>query len=248
MYFFEDTCMPDDEFEISFCEDALELNVSSHNVLNILGIYEQAIFEDGEESPSSNGVFEKLKSAILSLLDKIGGIVSGFLESMRVFSKDRITYDDYKNSETGQIQLSCDLIAMQKDIDAEYQRMRPIVSKIANITGKDIDKVERICDKVTENLHENRKRYARDITKVVSAAAVNKISENVVSKMDDVKEWRDKTKESVDRMKRDTSPALIRAYHDCIRCMGDIANFYKELGIKAKKALLRVDKKRKERK
>lgn len=244
MYFFEDTCMPDDEFEISFCEDVLELNILNHNVLNILGIYEQSfMFEDGDESSSSNGVFEKLKAAILSMLNKIGNIASGVIDSFKSLSADRITYDDYKNSATGQLRLSEDLFEIQRDLDKEYQRMRPVVSKLADMTGQDIDKVEQICDTVTENIHNNGKKYAKDVSKVVTLKAMNKLSEDIVSQMTDVQNWRSETSKSVNRMKRNTDPVKLRVMNKCVKCMGDMTNAYKSLGSKAKSALDSATKK-----
>lgn len=238
MYFLEDTCMPSDEAEISFCEDTLELNVLNHKALNILGIYEQEMYvEDGEGSSSSDGVFQKLQSAILSILGKIGNIVTGFLDGMKVFSKNRITYGDYINSETGQIRLSDDLFAIQKKLDDEYRRMRPVISKIAQMTDSDIEQVEKICDTVTENIHNYGRIYGSMAVQIVEARAINELSNHIVDQMKDVQQWRAETEASIKRMQRETSPKKMKTTQKAVKTMGDLATAYKDLGNRAKNAL-----------
>lgn len=245
MYFFEDTCMPSDETEISFCEDALEIDILNHKTLNVLGIYEQEMYtEDGDESVS-DGVFAKLKSAILTLLEKIGNIVSGFLDGMKVFSKNRITYDDYINSETGQLRLSTDLFDIQKKLDVEYAKMRPIVSKIANMSGSDILEVEKTCDAVTAHVHTYGKMYGKTAVSLVSAAAVNKLSNHIVNQMEDVQKWRSETEASLKRMQRKTSPEKMKVTQKAVKAMGDLATAYKNIGNKAMNALKNAVNKRK---
>lgn len=247
MYFFEDTCMPSDEYEIAFREDALEFDILNHKALNILGIYEQEMFtEDGEESDAkSDGVFQKLKSAILAMLDKIGNVINGFLDSMKSLSKDRMTYDDYINSSTGQVRLSGDLFTIQKKLDNEYARMRPIVSKIAKMTDSDIEEVEKVCDSVTSNIHSYGSLYAHTAGQIAKSVAINKLSDHVVNQMEDVQKWRYETEASIKRMQRTTSPQKMKVTQKAIKAMGDLATAYKDLGNKAKDALQNAINKRK---
>ena len=172
MYFFEDVCMPSDDAEISFYEDALELGVLNHKAALAADLYTQELYMEEEDSSGSDGVFEEMKKAILTVLDKIDSIIRGFLDGVKSLSSNRLTADEYLNSSTGQLRLAEDLFAMQKMVDKEYYRLRPIVSKISDMTDIDVEKVASVCDDITEKLHNNRSFIAREAKAMVKASAV----------------------------------------------------------------------------
>lgn len=203
MFFFEDVCMPSSDEEISFYEDALELGVLNHKAILAVDMYEQCMYLEEGDSPGNDGVFEKMKRAILAVLDKIDSIIRGFLDGVKSLSSDRLTAEEYMNSSTGQLRLAEDLFAMQKMVDKEYYRLRPIISKISDITDIEAEKVASVCDSITEKLHDNRAFIAREAKGVVKAAAVNALYKNSIDRMSDIQKWEKETAESLRRQGKD---------------------------------------------
>lgn len=237
MYFFEGVCMPSDDEEISFCEDALEFGVLNHDASIAIAMYEQQMYLEEGDTASDEGVFQKIKNAILAILEKIDSVIRGFLDSFKVFSTNRLTAEKFMNSNTGKLQIAGDLFEIQKKIDREYLQLRPLVSKISNATGKDIEDVAKVADQITENVLANSKQYARSAKKIVSAVAVNKLANHCVDQMEDVQKWRSETEKSVNRLKRDERPFKIRAIESVTKAMSTITSAYKDVGTKAMNAL-----------
>ena len=245
MYFFEDVCMPSDDTEISFYEDALELGVLNHKAALAVDLYTQELYMEEEDSSGSDGVFEKMKKAILTVLDKIDSIIRGFLDGFKVFSNKHLTADKFMNSSTGQLQLAGDLFEMQKRIDHEYLQLRPVVSKISQLTGEDIEDVAKLADQVTEHVQTYSKRYGKAVINMASATAVNKLANKCVDKMEDVQKWRSETEKSVKRLKRDERTLKMRAIQSVTKAMSVLTNAYRDIGTKAMNALNNAKNKKK---
>ena len=243
MYFFEDVCMPSDDEEISFCEDALELGILDHNASIAIALYEQQMYLEEGDANSDDGVFQKMKNAILAILEKIDSVIRGFLDSFKVFSKNHLTAEKFMNSNTGQLQLAGDLFKIQKEIDREYLQLRPLVSKISNATGKDIEDVAKLADQITEHVQTYGKKYGKAAVKIASAVAVNKLANDCVDKMEDVQKWRSETEKSVNRLKRDERSLKVRAIQSVTKAMSAITTAYKDVGTKAMNALNNAKKK-----
>ena len=237
MYFFEDVCMPSDDEEISFYEDVLEFGVLNHNASIAIGLYEQQMYlEEGEEK-SDDGVFQKMKNAILAILDKIDSVIRGFLDGFKAFSKNHLTAEKFMNSSTGQLQLAGDLFKIQKEIDREYLKLRPLVSKISKATGEDIEEVAKAADAVTEHVQAYGKKYGKSAVSLASAVAVNKLANHCVDQMEDVQKWRSETEKSVKRLKRDERTIKVKAIQSVTKAMSAITTAYKDIGAKAMNAL-----------
>lgn len=252
MYFFEDTCMPTSEAEIEYCESELECAVLCHNALNAYALYEQQMYleaksddDDVEENAKSEGAFQKLKNAILTILEKINNIIKGFLDSFSVFSKNRLTADKYMDSDTAKIRLSTDIVAMKKNVDRSYLEMRPVISKISSITGKDLEVVAKKCDAATMFLENNRAKLRKGAVKLVQISVIEKVSNDTVNKMQDVQKLRAKTEESAKRMNRGGifGSAKLDALFSSSKLLSTIANQYQFIGKSALSVLKTVNKK-----
>lgn len=237
MYFLEDVCMPSDDEEISFCEDTLELGVLDHNASIAIALYDQQMYLEEGESSSDDGVFQKIKNAILAILEKIDSIIRGFFDSFKVFSQNHLTAEKFMNSNTGKLQLAGDLFKIQKEIDDQYLHLRPLVNKISNATGEDIENVAKLADQITENVQTYGKKYGKTAVKIASAVTVNELANHCVDQMKDVQKWRSETEKSVKRLKRDDRTLKVKAIQSVTKAMSTITTAYKDVGTKAMNAL-----------
>ena len=202
MYFVENVCTPSSEAEIAYCETAIQLGVLNHQALLAIDTYEQCLYLEDGNSEAVEGVFQKMKKAVLDILDKIDSIIRGFLDGIKGGSDNRLTADKYFTSETGKINLNKDILEMQKTVDEEFLEMRKVVKMISNTTGFDPEKVGKACDKINEKLHENRHKLKAGATAAVESAIVYKKVKSNTSKIKELDVWRKETYDSIERMSR----------------------------------------------
>lgn len=246
MYFFEDTCIPSNDSEIEYCENKLEFDILNHKASFAVSIYEQQMYlEDGA---SDDGVFEKMKKAILAILDKVDSLIRGFFDSFKIFSDNRLTADKYMNSETAEVRLDADLFEMEKRVDKAYLEARPVIKKISTATGAELEKVAKKCDDITDFVNNNGSKIVDTGVNVVSTVAVDKLVNKCASQMDDVKQWKKLTEESVARMDakkdKDAVPRA-KATKSAARMISSIANAYTNIGNRAVRSLNKQNKKSK---
>lgn len=139
---------------VDYLENNLEVAILEHTALNAIAIETQlAYMEDGETKEASDGILSKIKKTIFTILDKIGALIEGFIDSVKSLSKNRLTASKYMNSETAKYRLNCDVTKMMEAVDKEYLKTRKVVQAISKGTGVDPAEVANIADTVNETIH-----------------------------------------------------------------------------------------------
>lgn len=232
MYFVENVCTPSSEAEIAYCETAIEFGVLNHHALIAIDTYEQCLYVEDGNTEATEGVFQKMKKAILDILDKIDSVIRGFLDGIKSGSKNRLTADKYMSSATAQINLNTDIIEMQKVVDAQFLEMRKVVKMISNVSGFDPDVVANTCDNINEKLHDNRNKIKDGAAGLVKTASALAISDAAIKHIEECNGWKEKTRESVERMSRrgkippEKQTGMMKALNKASQTLGNLVNSY----------------------
>ena len=240
MYFVENVCTPSCEAEIAYCETAIEFGVLNHQALIAIDTYEQCLYVEDGNTEATEGVFQKMKKAILDILDKIDSVIRGFLDGIKLGSKNRLTVDKYMSSETAQLNIQKDIIEIHKAIDAEFMEMRKVVKVISNVSGFDPNDVAKKCDEITERIRANKDKIKDGAKGLVKAAAIYKISEDANKKIEESWGWEKKTKELLNRMDTNDKHKTerYRAFNKVAETIGSFVNMYSYIS-KGTKAAIR---------
>lgn len=131
--------------ELAFLENSLECDIIERNIA-----YEMdkcsSFFEENEDDEVSEGLLTKMINFILSILKKVGEIISNAVRALTDIGKENITAEKYMQSEHGQAEFNRRFAEVKKEIDDFARQCRPMIAMISNITNCDPEKVERTCD------------------------------------------------------------------------------------------------------
>ena len=187
--------------ELDIKQTNLMFDIASHEILSMTDMFvESCYMEDGSTDE------EKQKASsdkIRGMIDKVRDIIAGFKAS--IGGKNAISAEDYINSETAQVELQYDIMAMQKEIDQEYLEARKIVNSISSVTNVPIEKVAAFCDKMDAKLHANKDKFIPAGKAIIKAAAIDQVRKNVyktVANTDELMKQSNKYLDEFDRTVR----------------------------------------------
>lgn len=228
MVFLENgVCAPSHESEIAFCESELMCDLIYHQNKQIIDSYTLLCLESGDENVKE-GVIAKISNAIKAMIEKIRTTIEGFLDGVRANSKNRLTADDYMNSETAKLALDADIVAMKDAIDAEFLEARTIVKMISNVTKMDPQDVAKRCDALNQKIIDNRQKYLHGAKGLVQLGIARKIEKDCIKNCSDIQEMVKVTESSVNALKNTASTAKGRKAADAYNVLNKFtATLYK---------------------
>lgn len=148
--------LPADAGYALYLENDLEFGIMDRDnmmlldSLTLLPFYES---DDKSESDSKqNTILQKLSDGIAAVIAKIREIISGAMRAISNLGKEKLTYDDYKNSSTGNAEMKKRTEQIKKEVDDAFLEARPVISLISKVTHINAKKVEEVCDKVNRRL------------------------------------------------------------------------------------------------
>ena len=153
--------------------------------------------ESEQQDDTANEVKEEKKRSfmgriydgVVKILDKIKDTISEFFYNIRAtFGKNSLTVDDFMTSNTAQVEFQQDMAQIATFMDRQYAQARPIVSRIAKLTHKDILDVEKWCDAVTNFTAKKGKFVLKVGATVGLATALEKILNKQLKLSDQFKE------------------------------------------------------------
>lgn len=146
--------MPEYDGYAVYLENDLELSIMERNTLSLIdSINLLPWYEDKEEENSAaNSILDKIIEGIQNVCEKIRSILRGAARAITNMGKDRLSYDDYRKSDTGDAKVKARIAELEKEIDDAFLAARPVISMISKITHIDPKKVESVCDKVNEKI------------------------------------------------------------------------------------------------
>lgn len=247
MLFLENgVCAPSGESELLFCETALEGDLMFHQNCQLINQYEIIYLEDGDEG-QKDGVISSIVAGIKKMLDKIRTLIDGIIDSVKMGSKKRLTADAYMASETGQLALEADIVAMKKAVDEEYLSARTVVKMIANITHEDPKQVASMCDKINQRLTDNRHKFVGAAGGLVRAGAAIALSKDSINKCEEIKEMAIMTDKSVENLKKNTGqkikPEVYNSINKFTHTLYKLSNDYSYISDAVEKSIAKSDKK-----
>lgn len=189
------------EAEIYFKESALESALLDHKVRTEIDLYEQIVFLEGADSPKAKSFPNRILSAIKLILDKIGKIISGFLDAIKSSSDNRLTVDEYMQSETHEKEVAVNLQKMIDDCEEEYLAMRKCVQSISKATGIDPKAVAAFADMLDAHAYENRYKI-EGVVKAGSTFALKRtLRHTLVKNMENTKKFQKQIEDSIQKIK-----------------------------------------------
>ena len=197
--------------ELDIKQTNLMFDIASHEILSMTDMFvESCYMEDGstdeekqKASSDKKTIWQTIVEKIRGMIDKVRDIIAGFKAS--IGGKNAISAEDYMNSETAQVELQYDIMAMQKEIDQEYLEARKIVSSISSVTNVPIEKVAAFCDKMDAKLHANKDKFIPAGKAIIKAAAIDQVRKNVyktVANTDELMKQSNKYLDEFDRTVR----------------------------------------------
>lgn len=153
--------------------------------------------ESEQQDNTANEVKEEKKRSfigriydgVVKILSKIKDTISEFFYNLRAtFGKKSLTVDDFMSSNTAQVEFQNDIAEIATFMDKQYAQARPIVSRIAKLTHKDVVDVERWCDAVTNFTAKKGKFILKVGVTVGLAKIIEKALTNQLNLTDQFKE------------------------------------------------------------
>lgn len=136
--------------------------------------------ESEQQNDTANEVKEEKKKSfigriydgVIKILSKITDTISEFFYNIKAtFGKNSLNVDDFMTSNTAQAEFREDMRQVAEFMDKQYAKARPIVSKIAKLTHKDVMEVEKWCDSVT-NFAANHGKFVLKVGTMMGIATM----------------------------------------------------------------------------
>lgn len=196
--FFEDTTGAFMEYQRS----DLALSLYENELMNLSNIREQFAYMEagGEEADSGDdtaspkektkGVTSTIKEKVLAMLRRIRSLIEKGVENLRRLiggGKEKLTADEYINSEAGQIQLEMDAQGMMEEVNREFAKQRKLVGKISDLSGVDVLLVEQGIDKLNEIARKHSKPIMDSARGIITVATRKKLASQILNNMEEVK-------------------------------------------------------------
>ena len=220
MLIIEDACMAESPEDLIFYENALILDTLYHNSMNIIGMSSTFM----EEGGSRDGIIGKMIDGIIAILDKIDSLIKGTLDGIRATSKKRLTAHKYMQSATAECVINLEILEMQKRVNEEYLKARPVIQKISSATGFDAEEVEAVCDGINKKLSDNKDKISAGAKGIVKGAALLKIRDVAAKQLEESTGWKKKTEESVNRLRRSGDKKKVSALSKFANTLGNLTN------------------------
>ena len=209
--------------ELDIKQTNLMFDIASHEILSMTDMFvESCYMEDGstdeekqKASSDKKTIWQTIVEKIRGMIDKVRDIIAGFKAS--IGGKNAISAEDYINSETAQVELQYDIMAMQKEIDQEYLEARKIVNSISSVTNVPIEKVAAFCDKMDAKLHKNKDKFIPAGKAIMKTAAIDGIRKSVYQNISDSKHMTDELQKYLDEFDKVTNGGKAPADPDTIQ-------------------------------
>lgn len=146
--------MPEYDGYAVYLENDLELSIMERNNLSLIdSLSLLPWYEDkGEDNSTANSILDKIIAGIQSICEKIRSILQGAARAIANMGKERLKYDDYRKSDTGDAEMKARIAKLEKEIDDVFLEARPVISMISKVTHINPKTVETFCDKINDKI------------------------------------------------------------------------------------------------
>lgn len=177
--YMENLYSDDMDFEILARENALEIDIIQHAIMEDFNIYtETCMFESAESEDKSDGILTKIVDNMKKAIKKIIEFVQGIFTSMKMGVGDQLSVSDYMKSDTAKIRLTNYALAIQKELEDEILEGRKLVKAISSKAGFDPHIVASFVDKAQNFVMDQGTTILSTGAAVVLA---NKISNSILN-------------------------------------------------------------------
>jgi hypothetical protein len=225
-----------EEADIFFKESALELDLMHHRNQMLIDQYTVMYLEDGNTSggsdevktgkPRKKGVVNVIIEKIKAMLERIYTAICGFLDGIRMGSKNRLSADEYMASDEAQIRLSMDVDKVIAQVEEEHLQSRKIVQAISSGTKIPADAIAQFCDTVDETIRENKDTIVSTARPILRAAVVEGRTRHLTKIAEEKKGYIKKTQACIDAINKrhDVDPKDLNALERFVTYLGKSAN------------------------